>query len=139
MKKTFASLLIFFVGFTLFTFAGIPSKVNKNSAVYHQIESNYLKGLNSDNMQLKVSCAYFLGEMKSEKALIPLMALFRNAENEGSKLVAAWSLLKIGDSRGVYLVKRTIDLNECGSDTGCMLRFLYMDYYLKTYGHIDRS
>ena len=136
MKKSAFSLLFFFVISTAISFAQTPPEPDQMIAAKKQIESNYLKGLNSDNTGLKESCAYFLGSIRSEKALIPLMEMFRNAKTEGAKLVAAWSLLNIGNPRGVYLVKSTIDAGDCKS---CMLRILYMDYCLKTNGRIDRS
>lgn len=138
MKRTFLSLLVLCVVFSTLSYAQAPPKSLKSDAAYHQIESNYLKGLLSDNPDLRTSCAYFLGEMKSDKALIPLMEMFHRAENVGAKLVAAWSLLKIGDSRGVNLVKRSVELGECGK-AGCILRYLYMNYCLKTDGKIDKS
>jgi len=64
-----------------------------------------LAGLESENSGLKISCAYFLGEIKSEKALIPLMAMLRNGANDEEKIVAALSLYKLDIGRGVYLVK----------------------------------
>ena len=106
------------------------------SAKYKTIEANYLAGLNSDNHGLKISSAYFLGDMKSHKAVIPLMKLFRNEKNDGAKLVVAWSLLKIGDSRGVFLVKRESEIGNCDG-IRCMLGQLYQDYCLKTKGKID--
>jgi HEAT repeat protein len=91
--------------------------------------------LNSDVSGLKVSSAYYLGEMKSEKAVIPIMKLFRETNNDGARLVAAWSLFKIGDERGVFLVKRYIELGDCDG-IRCMLQHMYMDYSLKTYGKV---
>jgi hypothetical protein len=104
---------------------------------YEQAESNYIKGLESDVHNLRMCCAYFLGELKSQKAMIPLMRMFRN-EKDDAKLVAAWSLLKIGDPRGVYLVKSGLDAKEC-NNIKCMLHFLYMDYCLRNNGRIDRD
>lgn len=138
MKKALLFMLVLFVAFSTLSYGQAPPKSLKNYAAYHRIESNYLKGLNSDNPDLRVSCAYFLGEMKSDKALIPLMKMFHQEKNAGVKMVAAWSLLKIGDARGVNLVKRSIELGECGEE-GCMLRYLYMNYCLKTDGKIDKS
>ena len=136
MKKSVFSLLFFFVVFSVISLAQAPPEPDQMIAAKKQIESNYLKGLNSDNTGLKESCAYFLGSIGSEKALIPLMEMFRNATTEGAKLVAAWSLLKIGNPRGVYLVKSTIESGDCKN---CMLKILYMDYCLNTNGKIDRS
>lgn len=83
-----------------------------NKATRATIEQNYIEGINSDNLGLKVSSAYFLGEMQSQKAVIPLMAILRGDKSDGARLAAALALVKIGDARGVYMVKRTIDFND---------------------------
>lgn len=118
----------------LIAISSISFSQNKNSAYppdkYEIIEANYLVGLKSGNSGIKVSCAYFLGDMKSQKAVIPLMKMFREAEDDGAKLVAAWSLFKIGDPRGTFLVKRTIDLGEC-EQIRSMLFYLSRDFELK--------
>ncbi len=77
------------------------------------IEQNYIEGINSDNTGLKVSSAYFLGEMRSDKAVIPLMAILRGDDCDGARLAAALALVKIGDARGIYMVKKSIDFNDC--------------------------
>jgi hypothetical protein len=137
MKNLFCGWLIwiFVVAFATVSFAQANKEIIV-SAKYKTIEANYLAGLNSNNNGLKVSSAYFLGNMKSHKAVIPLMKMFRNEKNDGAKLIAAWSLLKIGDSRGVFLVKRESELGNCDG-IRCMLDHLYQDYCLKTKGKID--
>ena len=127
--------IVFIVAIATVSFAQADKAITV-SAKYKNIEANYLTGLNSDNQGLKVSSAYFLGDMKSHKAVIPLMKMFRNEKNDGAKLIAAWSLLKIGDSRGVFLVKREGELGNCDG-IRCMLTQLYQDYCLKTNGSID--
>jgi hypothetical protein len=72
---------------------------------YSQIEENYLVGLNSNNIGLRTSCAYFLGEMKSDKAIIPLLKLLRYGETEYSRIIAALSLYKIGSKIGIFRIK----------------------------------
>ena len=42
---------------------------------YQQIEDNLIVGVLSDNLGLRISSAYFLGEIKSEKAIIPLLKM----------------------------------------------------------------
>ncbi len=137
MKKLFRCWLsiVFVAAVAAVSFAQANKEVTV-SAKYETIESNYLTGLNSANHGLKVSSAYFLGDMKSHKAVIPLMKMFRNEKNDGAKLVAAWSLLKIGDARGVFLVKRESELGNCDG-IRCMLGQLYQDYCLKTNGKVD--
>ena len=128
MKKLILTLIVFFSVFTTLSFTQEFENVKLSKTEYHKIEKNYLKGLHSNNFHLKVSCAYFLGEMKSEKALFPLMKMFRNEKNDGAKLVAAWSLLKIGDPRGNFLVKRYLTLGNC-NNIRCILYFLYENYH----------
>jgi hypothetical protein len=127
--------LSFVVAIATVSFAQADKEISTPSK-YEAIEANYLTGLNSDNQGLKVSSAYFLGNMKSSRAVIPLMKMFRNEKNNGAKLVAAWSLLKIGDARGVFLVKRESELGNCDG-INCMLHQLYEDYCLKTKGKVE--
>lgn len=75
-------------------------------------EINYLAGLNSENEGLRVSSAYFLGEINSSKAVVPLMKMLRNDESESARTVAALSLIKLGDARGIHLVKKAIEFND---------------------------
>jgi hypothetical protein len=126
---------VFVVAVATVSFAQADKEISTPSK-YEAIEANYLNGLNSNNQGLKVSSAYFLGDLKSQKAVIPLMKMFRNENNDGAKLVAAWSLLKIGDSRGVYLVKRETEMGNCNG-INCMLHQLYTDYCLKTNGTVE--
>ena len=130
MKSRIALIVVF-----LFTTAGVLLSQNskKTSALntYESKEKNYLAGLNSDNLGLKTSCAYFLGEIKSQKAVIPLMKVFSEEKNFGTKLVAAWSLIKIGDARGIYQIKNAADTGDY-EQIRYMLHYLYRDYDLKT-------
>jgi len=127
--------LSFIVAIATISFAQADKEISTPSK-YEAIEANYLTGLNSDNQGLKVSSAYFLGNIKSSRAVIPLMKMFRTEKNNGAKLVAAWSLLKIGDSRGVFLVKRESEIGNCDG-INCMLHQLYKDYCLKTKGKVE--
>ena len=137
MKKIFFYWLsfVFIIAVATTVFPQADKEISV-SAKYEAIETNYLTGLNSNNQGLKVSSAYFLGNIKSHKAVIPLMKMFRTEKNDGAKLVAAWSLLKIGDSRGVFIVKREAELGDCDG-INCMLHQLYQDYCLKTQGKME--
>ena len=79
-----------------------------------QIETNLFNGLKSDNFGLKSSSAFMLGEIKSEKAIIPLMEILKSSDNESLRILAALSLMKIGDARGLFAVKRAarFDISE---------------------------
>jgi len=72
---------------------------------YDQIETNMLIGIKSNNTGLQTSCAYFLGEMKSDRAMIPLLKLVTNGETEEARIIAALSLYKIQSKIGMYRLK----------------------------------
>ena len=110
--KSFTSLLLLlcFV-FASFGIAAEPIKekrtINKDLAI-----QNLLIGLDSDNAGLTTSSAYYLGELSSTEAVIPLMKMLRNSEQEELRISAALALLKIGDERGIYAIKRAIVFDE---------------------------
>jgi hypothetical protein len=104
-------VLILVLGTVIPAFAGdtvLPSNADKAL-----IEGNLLKGLNSDNEGLRQSCALMLGNIKSTRAVIPLMSILRNSDNFKLKTAAAWALCNIGDSRGTFAVKREVEFNDC--------------------------
>ena len=75
-------------------------------------ELNYLMGVKSDNSGLKASSVYYLGEMKSEKAVIPLMEILRTDTSASTRIMAALSLYKIGDARGLHAIKQAIQFDS---------------------------
>jgi len=75
---------------------------------YDHIETNLLIGIKTNNTGLQTSCAYFLGEMKSDRAMIPLLKLVTNGETEESRIIAALSLYKIESKIGMYRIKQLI-------------------------------
>jgi HEAT repeat protein len=79
---------------------------------YSLMEKNLLLGIKSNNSGLKTSSAYFLGEMKSNKALIPLLRLLKNGKTEESRIIAALSLYKIESKIGMYRLKYYAQTDE---------------------------
>lgn len=79
---------------------------------YASAEENLLIGLASDNQGLVEGSANMLGELKSSKAVIPLMKLLRDGEQESTRIVAALALCQIGDERGLYAVKRATQFDD---------------------------
>ncbi|MFZ0453821.1 MAG: hypothetical protein WCE54_07480 [Ignavibacteriaceae bacterium] len=69
------------------------------------IEENLIRGVKSDNSGLQTSCAYFLGEMKSSKAMIPLLKLVKHGATDESRIIAALSLYKIHSKIGMCQLK----------------------------------
>ncbi len=100
----FAVLALMIMASTLVV-AGGESK-SLTAVQYARAEENLLIGLQSDNQGVREGSAYMLGELRSSKAVIPLMAVLRSNPVESSRIVAALALSRIGDARGVYAVKR---------------------------------
>ena len=109
----FAVVLLTTVLFSSALFAG-ENKNTPAANTFEAIELNRLTGLASDNEGLKVSCAFNLGEMKSTKAVIPLIAMLRDGKSDEERIIAALSLMKIGDAQGVYMVSRAAKFNDNG-------------------------
>ena len=76
-----------------------------NEDEFSLIERNLLNGLKSNNEGLQISSAYFLGEMKSGKALILLLRLLSKSQTDYAKIIAAVSLYKIESEIGMYRIK----------------------------------
>lgn len=72
----------------------------------NQITENLLLGMNSCNKGLCASSVYMMGELCCKKGVITLMSILHNAECEELRILAALSLCKIGDARGVFAVQR---------------------------------
>lgn len=87
------------------TVSGMAGDNEKPSYDINQAELNLMVGLASDNLGLRESCAFMLGEIGSRKAVIPLMAMLHDGV-ESYRVVAALALARIGDARGAYAVKQ---------------------------------
>jgi hypothetical protein len=114
MRKAFAltvAVAVFAVGGATMSHAS-----DKDDSIvdmkFDMAEVNLLIGLESDNMGLSESSAYMLGELKSGKAVIPLMNILRSGEHKSSRVVAALALCRIGDARGVYAVKQAAKFDD---------------------------
>ena len=150
MKRSNRLPLVFaFIVFALSTsivFATEPVKPAKASSTstyndftvfseedYDEIEANLLAGIKSDNTGLQTSCAYFLGEMKSDRAMIPLLKLVTNGETEEARIIAALSLYKIKSKIGMYRLKQLSETYEESEIVRKVFDRLYEIYVSKTY------
>jgi len=122
MKKSILFLLLFASTFL--------SANNKLLSQYSIFEENLLVGLSSDNQGLKLSSAYFLGEIKSDKAIIPLMNLFHNSKECNARQVAALALYKINSERGMYIIKKAIEMDD-NAQTRRICTILYNQHLLR--------
>jgi hypothetical protein len=71
-----------------------------------------LQGINSDNLGLKGSCIYMIGELCCDKGVITLLDILHSNPTEEMRILAALSLYKINDSRGIYAIKQAIKFDE---------------------------
>ena len=100
----FALILTFAIASTSFP-AGNPKatlEMKQNTV------SSLLIGLNSSNLGLKSSSAYMLGELKVTSAVIPLMRILHENENEDLRIAAALALYKIGTPLAINAVKQSV-------------------------------
>ena len=121
---------VFFIAFglTIGVFAtNNPSPVKKKNYNRTVVIQNLLNGVNSENQGLMLSSGYFLGELKSDEAVIPLLSILKSSENEEERIMAALSLSKIGDARGIYAVKQAIEFDK-SERVRKLCSLFYQDY-----------
>ena len=113
MKK-FSFFLTILLAVLLFSVNLFSQPVPKRSIQMNetQISENLLIGTQSNNKGLCASSTYLLGELCCKKSVIPLLSLLHNAKCEEIRILAALSLIKIGDARGIYAVKQAAIYDE---------------------------
>jgi hypothetical protein len=122
MKKYLIGLVITLILLTGESFAGRLTK--KDSAIMRG-EKNLLIGLNTDNYGLKSSAAQILGDIKSNKAVIPLMRILKSSDDENLRIIAAHSLYKIQSPMGMFAVRQAIRFDE-----SARVRKMCLNFYL---------
>jgi hypothetical protein len=106
---------------------------------YDAAVANLLIGLKSDNLGLKTSAAFMLGELKAHEAVVPLMALLHSPEPDCCRIVAALALCRIGDEWGVFAVKRAVKFDE-SREVAQKCAWFYEQYVQPgTYGFVSPS
>lgn len=134
MKLTLTTMLLLIVAIINFPIlAGeIPSP--KQSVISENTVKSVLTGINSNNNGLISSAAYLAGELEIDEAVIPLMKILKDNNNdEELRIVAALSLYKIGDARGIYAIKQAIRFDESKRVSKLCSKFYY------TYKHNEDS
>jgi len=129
MKKSikYASILLTAAVVLSFTNTFAQDKVITN---YEVIESNLLVGLEVGNEGLTASCTYFLGELKSENAVIPLMAILHDSDNQKLRQAAVLALYKINSNKGLYAIKQAMELDD-DAQTRKISKILYYQNQLR--------
>lgn len=113
MKKLLLVIVVVFssalIGSTVL-YANSP--VKKKTSNREIIIEYLMNGIRSDNFGLRTSSAFLLGEFKSDEAVIELLSMLHNEESDDARIMAALSLLKIEDPRGIYAIKQAIKFDE---------------------------
>lgn len=99
-----------FSTFSLLFAENIPTKARR--VEYEQIEKSLLIGLNSDNLGLKISSAYMLGEIKSKNSIPKLTTFIKKVDNDKARLTAILALLKIASSESNVALNQNDRNNE---------------------------
>lgn len=111
---------------------------NSSNAKADEIKDSVIKslimGINSDNFGLRTSSAHMLGELKCEKAVIPLLRMLKSEKREAARIVAALALWKIGDAKGIFAIERAIRF-----DRSERVRKLCAAFYQAFYDHSKDS
>ncbi|HTY60616.1 MAG TPA: HEAT repeat domain-containing protein [Bacteroidota bacterium] len=89
-----------------------PGDVSRPSPDMELTEARLLDDVRCDDCQKRDNAMFDLGELRSEKAVIPLMAVLHSDADETSRIVAALALCRIGDARGTYAVKRAAKFDD---------------------------
>lgn len=114
MKTALLGVIVLSIAVSLSANAGDKTLFGSTEK-YDRAEATLLAGLMSDNEGLRESSAYMLGELKSDKAVIPLMAMLRCNDCETARIVAALALCRIADPRGLYAVKQAVQFDDNSS------------------------
>ncbi|MGB5287740.1 MAG: HEAT repeat domain-containing protein [Ignavibacteriaceae bacterium] len=99
--------------FLLLSFQTLPQEIaDQNISAKEACIKTLLDGLNSDNRGLQAGCAFMLGELCCDRSVIALLDILHHHPSEELRILAALSLYKIGDSRGIYAIKQAIKFDE---------------------------
>ena len=106
--------IFFFISLLMLSSNSLLSQEMKSTKIVagEACVKSLLNGLNSDNEGLQAGCLYMFGELCSDNGVIPLLKILHNDSREEMRILAALSLYKIGDSRGIFAVKRAIRFDD---------------------------
>ena len=135
MKKLTITALVIFSFFMFNSVFAVNNSTKVDEEKYDLVVDNYLTGIQSDNFGLKTSSAYYLGELKSSEAVIPLLKILSNDDEDvRTRITAALALYKIGDGRGIYRLKTMARFEE-NSRLADLSEKFYYSYVLKEMGY----
>lgn len=126
-KQLLIGAVLFSALFLTSLSASDKGNVSLEGKKYKKIVDNLLVGLESSNEGLKLSSTFHLGEIKASKSVISLMRILHDDVNENARITAALALIKIGDARGTFQVKRAAIFDD-SEKVRRMCQKFYLDY-----------
>jgi hypothetical protein len=96
----------------LLSFQILPQEIAVQNTSKDACVKTLLEGLQTENRGLKAGCTYMLGELCCDRGVITLLDILHNCSSEELRILAALSLYKIGDSRGIFAIKQSIKYDE---------------------------
>lgn len=112
MKGNIMNQLNFLMTFLLLLFVSVTLIAGPNSTLIPNVEENLIVGLHSDNLGLKTSSAYLLGEYGTSKSVIALMKVLKSGETEEERISAALALTKINTDKARFAVKQRAKFDD---------------------------
>jgi HEAT repeats len=112
MMKHFTKIFVLTVFIILVSTSAFAGEKEAEVTLSERTIVSLLIGLDSENAGLISSCAYMLGEFKVTEAIIPLMRILHNDENEELRISAALALYKIGTPIAIFAVKQAGRFDE---------------------------
>jgi len=109
-----SAIILFAVSLILIlSFQILPQETaNQNSSEMEACFKTLQQGLSSDNIGLQAGCTYMVGELSCQRSVVCLLKILHSCPSEELRILAALSLYKIGDSRGIYAIKQAIKYDE---------------------------
>jgi hypothetical protein len=91
---------------------GSNNPVKNSLANREMVIKNLMVGVKSDNYGLRTSSAFLLGEFQADESVIELLGMLHKEESDDARILAALSLLKIEDARGIYAIKQAVRFDK---------------------------
>ncbi|WP_337872972.1 HEAT repeat domain-containing protein [Ignavibacterium sp.] len=130
MKRLNLILFVFFVTIFSQVSFGSNNPMKKSELNRELIIKNLMIGIKSDNYGLRTSSALMLGEFRADESVIDLLRMLHSEDTDDARIVAALSLLKIEDSRGIYAIKQAIRFDKSERVKKLCEKFYY--HYLES-------
>ena len=108
LTKLFAIAFLLFLSTQIFSQGNTVKSISSKDCCIKSL----LEGVKSDNLGLQAGCTYMLGELCCGKSVIVLMDILHNNPSEEVRILAALSLYKIRDSRGIFAIRQEMKFDE---------------------------